>query len=364
MTAAKRYPRERFTRSLSTLCARLDAQHQVEFDYKQKSGSFAPISGKLRSTARVLWVYGSWAQGAADCGDLDLALDLPYEWVGWHGWLPGGVKALGLPDFDDARKGLLTAPPLVHILDAARIRRYGPVGGFAVHPDTMMPIWLAPDLTDQEKVAFGLTGDDPAKSWADRIAAITVDPDYKRAPRVQDALPLKVGQTGMRLPEVEAAIRAQEQGLIAWTFLPHGERRGDEAQLTAAERTVAARHPSNDLAQITRTIAAVRHLRKDHPTPTFRYGNGCGIWARMFDDFDKKRSACIVITPRWSSQGPNGSLVITKGPNHSLAALEAFDASEKELQRVEREAEYKAYQALKSSSLPGCASLACAPGAA
>ena len=51
----------------------------------------------------MLWAYGSWAQGAADCGDLDLALDLRYEWVGGHGWLPGGVKALGLPGFDTAR---------------------------------------------------------------------------------------------------------------------------------------------------------------------------------------------------------------------------------------------------------------------
>ena len=32
----------------------------------------------------------------------------------------------------------------------------------------------------------------------------------------------------------------------------------------------------------------------------------------------------IVITPKWTQRGPNGSLVITAGPNYSAEAAEQF----------------------------------------
>ena len=39
------------------------------------------------------------------------------------------------------------------------------------------------------------------------------------------------------------------------------------------------------------------------------------------------RVDCI-ITPRWSSQGPNGSLMLTKGPAYSAEAATAFEIDE------------------------------------
>lgn len=312
MASIRRYPRERFTRSLASLCKQFDKQHSLEFDYASPKRTFLPIHGRMLVDVRVLWVFGSWAAGAVECGDLDVALDLHDEWIGGHGWCAGGRATQSLPGFEPARRSVLRAPPLVHILNASDIREYGPSGDFAVHPDTMRPIWLAPDLSGQEKTTFGIA-DLPDLHWHERIEAINADPNYQRAPRTCDALPLQLEQTAMSLLEAESAVSAHEQGLITWEFLPHGERRDDEAELTHAERELVPRHHSRDLAQITRVIAATRDLRKQHRHTLFWYGNSSHISHRMFEAW---RSSCIVITPRWSAQGPNGSLVVTQGPRH------------------------------------------------
>jgi len=321
MASIKRYPRERFTLSLASLCERLDKKHRLEFDYRSPRGSFLSIYGRVRVDVRVLWVFGSWARGALECGDLDVAVDLHDEWAGGHGWCAGGRAVQALPGFEIARRAVLRAPPLIHILNAGDIRKYGPTGDFAVHPDTMMPIWLAPDLSSKEKTKFGVA-DFPHLHWSERIAAIKGDPSFRRAPRTCDALPLQVEQTAMSLREAESAVFARDQGLITWEFLPHGKHRDDEAELTRAERELVPWHRTHDRAQITRVIAATRELRQQHRKPLFWYGNRCSIWHGMHEAW---QSNCIVITPRWSAQGPNGSLVVTRGKLHSLEQTKAFD---------------------------------------
>lgn len=327
MEHVRRYPRDRFSRSLRALCSRLEQRSQVEFEYAAPRGALVQVHGRLRVSAQALWAFGSWAHGAAECRDLDLALALKVDWVDGYGWMNGGLKTSALPGFEAARRALLTAPPLVHIQDAHRILEDGPTGEFAVHPATMKLIWLAPNISAQEKETLGIAGH-PAATFDERIAAIKVDPNFKRAARLSDAFPLRTEQTGMDLRQVERAVRAQAQGLISWEFLPHGESRGDSAELTRAEWKVLSRHDTKDQALISRVLAATREVRLRHRKVRFWYGNNCGVWATMLED---RAASCIVITPKWCAQGPNGSLVITKGANHSAAAVKAFETAERSL---------------------------------
>lgn len=322
MSGAKRFPRERFTRSLISLCKRLDLRHQLEFEYASPRGDLVPMHGRMSVDARVLWAFGSWAQGAPDCGDLDLALDLLGAWVDGHGWLRDNTKAKGLPGFDPARKAILTAPPLVHILDAGDIRRRGPAGAIVVQPEMLIPIWVAPDLTDIERKMFGVNKF-PTMHWSERIESIKLDAAYQRSARPADSFPLAIEQTAMDLDRIEGAVLAQAQGLIEWAFIPHGQHRDDAPSLTKAERALQAVHQCNDMAQSARVIAETRELRKRHRKALFWYGNKCGVWPKMFEAC---KADCIVITPRWRGRGPNGSLVLTKGPNYSTDAVKAFDA--------------------------------------
>ena len=324
MTSPKRYPRERFSRSLASLCRHLDSQHRKVVDYVAPLTDHVQLRGRLLVDARALWVFGSWAQGAAECGGLDIALDLRIEWADGHGWMREDTPTRRRPDFCEARKALVTAPPLVHFLDAAIVRAYGPSGEFAVHPSTLVPIWLAPDLNDLERAELGIPPA-PARHWGDQIASIKADPAYKRAPRLCDALPLRPAQIGMYLGEAEAIVRAHERGIISWEFLPHGSHATDMPTLRDSERVLVAEHDCRDKALVSRAILATRALRQAHKRVLFLYGHRARISPRMFESRDAQ---CIVATPRWSSQGPNGSLVLTPGKNYSPASLQAFQLAE------------------------------------
>lgn len=72
-------------------------------------------------------------------------------------------------------------------------------------------------------------------------------------------------------------------------------------------------------------IASTREIRKSTKEVLFWFGNSHGFCAAIFDVFE---ADCIIITPRWSSQGPNGSLVLTKGPTYSTEAAKAFEIAE------------------------------------
>lgn len=329
MTLAKRYPRERFSRSLASICRRLDAAWRVEFDYVSPRGSLAPVYGRLRSTARVLWAFGSWARGASHCQDLDLAIDIRSEWTEGHGWLAPDHPINALPSFDPTRKALFSSPPLVHVLDAAHIRTYGPSGKFAVHPDTLVPIWIAPNVSDDERLALGVRCS-AADPWEQRLSAVALDPNYQRAPRLLDAFPLRIEQTGMDLLHAEAAARAHAQGLLAWFFLPHGQHRDEVAELTPDERRISLTHQCSDAAQVSRVISATRDLRSTSSKLLYWYGNGLSVWPAMFEG---STAEAVVITPKWSAQGPNGSLVVTRGPSYSEAAIEAFRKAQTNAER-------------------------------
>lgn len=314
MPQSKRYPRERFTRSLIKLCELLDASGVLEVDYISPDDGFTVVQGRLRIKARALWVFGSWSQGAPDCRDLDIAMDIAAEWV--HGFCQSsdGRKWTGdLPSFSELRKILFRASPHVHFLDAKSILDRELSEGAAVLPDMLKPIWLAPDLTESERETLRLTKV-PFTTWRNRIDAISINPDYVRVPRETDEFPLHLEQTGMYRWDIQELVKDKKNGVITWTFLPHGENRHDSPELQAQERSIAALHIRKDMALVARAIVATRDQRKRYQHVQYLFGNRCVLWVSQLNS---QRTPCIVITPTWSGQGPNGSLVIERGPNYS-----------------------------------------------
>jgi hypothetical protein len=260
-----------------------------------------------------LWAFGSWARGANECGDLDLAAQLEYAWAGPA--LRGGKHPIEvdtfLPDFDAIRKVMLGARPHVHVFDL-KWREHGKSGDFAVDPESLVLIWR-PELDGR-----------PAHDWRAAIDAIKPQPQANCSPRVTDALPLLIEQTAMDLRHAENAVRAHQAGLLAWEFRQHGATRREAVVPSAAGARVLQqlRSECRDEALVSRTLAATRDIRKRYGARVAYWFGPCDIWATMLAD---RRSSAIVITPKWTQRGPNGSLVVTVGPKYSLKAAKEFE---------------------------------------
>ena len=156
--------------------------------------------------------YGSWARGASECGDLDLAAQFDYAWA--EPALRGGKHPVEvssfLPDFDAIRKAMLGSRPHVHVLDLKWVLEHGKSGEFAVDPESLVLIWRH-ELDGQ-----------PAHDWRAAIEAIKPQAQGTRAPRLTDALPLLVEQTAMDLRHAENAVHAHQAGLLAWELEAQG----------------------------------------------------------------------------------------------------------------------------------------------
>jgi hypothetical protein len=298
------------------MCEQLDACHARTFDYKSPRSDpwYLQIEGRVHAKVHGLWAFGSWARGAAECGDLDLAAQLDYAWAGPA--LRGGKHPIEvgtfLPDFDAIRKVMLGSRPHVHVLDVKRILEHGKSGDFAVDPESLAFIWRA-ELDGQA-----------AHDWRAAIDAIKPQPQANRTPRLTDALPLLIEQTAMDLRHAENAVRAHQAGLLAWEFRQHGATRREAVAPTAAEARILRELHSqcSDEALVLRTLVATRDVRKRYGARVTYWFGPCDMWATMLAD---RQSDAIVITPRWTQRGPNGSLVVTAGPSYSVEAAKAFE---------------------------------------
>jgi len=92
------------------MCEQLDACHARAFDYKSPSSDpwYLQLEGRVHAKVLGLWAFGSWARGAAECGDLDLAAQFDYVWA--EPALRGGKHPVEvdsfLPDFDAIRRAM------------------------------------------------------------------------------------------------------------------------------------------------------------------------------------------------------------------------------------------------------------------
>jgi hypothetical protein len=71
MSQGRRRSRESLTRTLHEICARLDQKTIIALTWRER---FLPEELSVEFRPAALWVAGSFARGALECGDLDLIL--------------------------------------------------------------------------------------------------------------------------------------------------------------------------------------------------------------------------------------------------------------------------------------------------
>src|SRR5205807_631533 len=75
-TGEHRRTRASFARALRRIASRIHAQPVQEVEWEDR---ILHERGRSRLRARALWVAGSFARGASNCGDLDLIADVVAE---------------------------------------------------------------------------------------------------------------------------------------------------------------------------------------------------------------------------------------------------------------------------------------------
>lgn len=284
-----RKPRADFTRKLEKICTLLDTRSVDTVAFKSYP---PPRMFEVEVEIEALWVFGSYARGAKDCGDLDIMVKVN----GYHprcteinrhflGKLPGVRVYLGTPTENTSG---------VKIKDARLI-------------------WQK-DL-----------------DWKGAIDAIAEDPNATRFPRRSDEIILRSEQTGLYPDDVASLLDDCEAGHYRQRFIPldqladeprHGayiewlcrvhDRSGAKLKallpyLSVLFETLSLRF---EICKIDGRIWASKNRK------TILYlGDGECRWDYWLEKVNPYYPADrVIIMPALNTRGPNGALVIEKGP--------------------------------------------------
>ncbi|HEX6370852.1 MAG TPA: hypothetical protein VF006_18180 [Longimicrobium sp.] len=246
-------------------------------------------------TAKSLWVAGSYARGATECGDLDLILEATIN----------GVH----PPSRTIAKGL-----------------YGSAQDTSLYIGT-------PEL-NSANVAFPearLVWSEERPDWKANLEALEVDPEAGRFPRTTDALPLRPDQLSASIDELERLLELRDSGVLKWEFL----QAEDIAQAPGAlERAdIYAEHYGAKTRDALR-LAISHHIavgrggewvQADGSERTrFRCGGTFFLTAYPsipLDQLDHPACDLLALVPHRSRRGPNGIWFITRGPEHPVEKL-------------------------------------------
>lgn len=301
----KRLPREAFTKKLRRLCERLDEAHQRTVTFRHFYFRHEVLTTDVE--IRSLWVVGSYARGALDCGDLDVVIQ-PAE----------GNK---LPDKSALTRTFFGTLPYVRYYTGDPAKNSSGVE----FPDAVQ-IWSGPGC-----------------DWKSAIDSIKPDSRAGRAKRDIDAIPLRAEQFygSTEFETLEELVRKRVDGLIDWEFieLAPGPRFEPipEAELTESEerllrltyrwgrkskqllpaliRLMREREPfgvwDQDFGNVSTIYCGGTQIRVGRPDPSTH-----GLFEGGLE-FHR-----LALVPHMSARGPNGIWLIQRGPKHpDLAAL-------------------------------------------
>lgn len=296
-----RTPRAAFTRRLARLCERVDEASEVEVHFNP----FLSGRGDQR-TRRVklqrLWAVGSYARGAATCGDLDLVFEFTTS---------GGPP---FPSDRDARRALFGAPPDIRFYAGTPERNSS-----LVRMDGARLVWSGPGC-----------------DWRNALAAIPENVTAGPAHRPTSSLPLRFDQLGGadELPDLECLIAARERGEIDWEFIPFDpplleslppELPGSLGEIQRSLENFSGAKTRAIMPAIVRLLHASyagtpARLHRGHDD--LRYGNtvlrlGSGS-VRPSCVSSHLAIAEVIFAPHLTRRGPNGAWVVRRGPRHPL----------------------------------------------
>lgn len=297
MADAKRFPREYFQQALERILEQVAKAETYRVQWR-----FELLRETVVSEFQVSAVYvvGSWARGAPECGDLDLVVTL-------QGSRDVPSSALRRVIGRGARYVQF------HIGTPEENSSHAPF------PEARL-LW-SPERAD----------------WRENLAAIRPNPNAGRYARKSDALPLRLAQLRLYdLDEADSMVDLIESGVVAseWvelnTVAPVPESWDRETQW------LYERISDRTGAQSRRILPVVvqhlwdlrlhgsrwRHRLRDRSE--FSYGpcivrlGRPRLEAKSLERIDV---SALVMAPHISTRGPNGLWVLRRGPSHPLRKL-------------------------------------------
>lgn len=290
--AERRRSRLSFERTLNTICTRLDASCRgtvTSRDWLSRRSVEATIE------IVSLWVAGSFARGASDCGDLDLVL----EYKILEGRDPGGARV---------GRGLLGKFPDVRVYGGTPPNNESGVE----FPEAVL-IWQG-----------------QGSDWQAAIGAILVVGGGGRFSRPADSVPFRSEQLGVDVEELEKIAKMEADRLIQWRFIPLDHLKliepqsEDELELVRLFGISAGQKSQKLLPYILAYFRSCvdplrRQLRDDFKSTEFAMGGTKVVLGRprlRLDLLEDVRVSEVVVMPHISVRGPNGIWSIQRGRAH------------------------------------------------
>ena len=306
-----RLPHVHFAKTLARICERLDACHRAVLDAPRYNQAPLPVTVCIDE----VWAVGSFAQGLAQCGDLDLVVTLRCT-KDTAGLVTTGYS----PKKSTISRKFFGAP--------ADMRFYTGTcdeNSSGVAFDVRRKVWDAKD-----------------PRWRERLDAITVDPLAKRFARPSDIIPLRFEQYRYQDEEslgnkwFEDFARACANDVYRCSFVAfeaHAREIDPEHALTHdAIREVLDRGNKRVRALLPQVVQSSDKIlsgtdkRLDWQDFDWDLRRGATLF-QMDELFvttrplDTLGAARVAFSPAPSRRGPNGIMLIARGENHPLVQL-------------------------------------------
>jgi len=295
----RRRSRASFTKTLEKICTRLDRESSVQLNWTDRY-FHKDHSSSVQSVA--LWVAGSYARGAPDCGDLDLILEFKLE----HGRMPEG-RRVGI--------ALFNSLPDVRIYAGTPEKNESGI-----------------EFNEAKLVWQGLGFD-----WKRAIASIPQNDDVSRFARPSHRVPFRVEQLSANVEQLDEIVELEASRLIRWDFTPlsalaPSEQPDGDEELNLARLIGYGGLKAKKLLPY--LVAYFRQyegwpkplLRSKFESTNFRIGGASVLIGRPtipVHQLDVLTTSEIILVPYPTARGPNGIWRIRRGENHPLAIAAA-----------------------------------------
>lgn len=281
--------RASFTRTLQKICSTLDKT-------PAKSGDWTFFKMKFSSTveAKALWVVGSYARGAEECGDLDLVLDFESD-----GEPPTGKVAAKILFGNHRRVSVFAGTPEKN--------------ESCVSFDEAVLVWKGKDL-----------------NWESALANIKLDPNAKRYSRPADSIPLRPEQLNHEIDHLLDVAELEQKGHLEWSFKPLdelAEKHPSSESEKALARSMSYRGKKTQellpflLSYLDRTQHENFSIRDYGGKSDFYIDGSLFIIGKPYipiELLDNVTLSELVLVPHKTARGPNGFWSIKRGAKHPL----------------------------------------------
>lgn len=289
-TLERRRPRSVFTRALTRMCERLDAQSEFTVSRYDRF-----LRRKLTSKIAIcdLWVVGSYARGAIECGDLDVLISVKCD--------------VSLPYPHEIAKEAFG-----RLVDVRFYVGTPKENSSGVPFPEAVPLW-----------GNGL-------DWRSAIASIKEDPTATRFSRPTDAIPLRGEQLYAEVDSLEEVVGLEQQGMLASQFIPYGamphssglpdtEKRLERLARSWGRKTQELLPFL--LAYVRQSAMPVTRVEQESGMRELDIGGmliGLGRPRLPYRQLDELTYSRIALFAHRSRRGPNGIWELRRGKRHPL----------------------------------------------